>query len=89
MKMWNRKLRACCLCAGLVGASLAGGAELVLADGGKTAYKVVAPENATAMEAAAAADLKPWGDRIHERIHGNLPAAGRSPISADLITSSP
>ena len=58
MKMWNRKLRACCLCAGLVGASLAGGAELVLAEGGKTAYKVVAPENANAMETAAARDLR-------------------------------
>ena len=58
MKMWSKRLQYCCLGAGLVGASLAGGAELVLADGGKTAYKVVAPENVDAMEAAAAKDLR-------------------------------
>ena len=41
-----------------MGFSRLGGAELTLAENGNTAYKVVAPKQATSAEAAAAADLK-------------------------------
>ena len=59
MRMWNKRMRLCCLGAGILGASLVGeGAELVLAENGRTAYQVVAAPEANAMELAAVSDLK-------------------------------